>query len=91
MYGRESAHWTGSLNHTTQSTTTDIFVSFQMVGWLFLGCCHARTLSACVGSVMYQTSPEEPALVVGKLAHKHRSAAVLLGHYSVQGSTVSTV
>lgn len=41
------------------------------------------------GSVMYQTSPEEPALVVGKLAHKHRSAAVLLGHYSVQGSTVA--
>ena len=40
---------------------------------------------------MYQTSPEEPALVVGKLAHRHSSAAVLLGNYSVQGNTVSTI
>ena len=40
------------------------------------------------GSVMYQTSPEEPGGIVGKLCHKHSSDSVLLGCYTIQGSTV---
>ena len=45
-------------------------------------------LSLCAGSVMYQTSPEEPGGIVGKLCHKHSSESVLLGCYTIQGSTV---
>ena len=48
---------------------------------------------ACIvaGCVMYQTTPEEPAHVVGKLCHKHSSEAVLLGSYHLQDRTVSVL
>lgn len=42
-----------------------------------------------IGAVVYMTSPDEPASVVGKLKHKHCSISVLQGHYSMAGSTVS--
>jgi hypothetical protein len=38
------------------------------------------------GIVMYETSPDDPASVVGKLCHKHSSEAVLLGEYSMDGN-----
>lgn len=41
------------------------------------------------GVVMYQTSPEDPAGVVGKLCHKHCSEAVLLGEYCLDGHKAS--
>ena len=38
---------------------------------------------------MYQTAPDEPSLVVGRLCHKHSSDSILLGRYSVSDRTVS--
>ena len=43
------------------------------------------------GVVMYQTSPEDPAGVVGKLCHKHSSEAVLLGEYCLDGHKASSI
>lgn len=37
------------------------------------------------------TSPEEPAIIVGRLKHKFSSQSVLLGHYSVSADEVSGV
>ena len=37
---------------------------------------------------MYQTTPDDPANVVGRLRHRHSSEAVLLGEYSLDGSKV---
>lgn len=38
---------------------------------------------------MYETSPMEPAQVVGKLCHKHSSESVHLGKYTVHGDKVN--
>ena len=48
--------------------------------------CNAPLISP--GTVMYQTSPDDPANVVRELCHKHSSEAVLLGEYSVEGGKV---
>ena len=47
---------------------------------------HTHPLST--GSVMYQTSPVEPAQTVSKLCHKHSTDSVLLGEYCLQGNKV---
>ena len=41
-----------------------------------------------LGSVMYQTSPEDPVQSVAKLCHKHSSESVMLGEYSLSGGKV---
>ena len=41
------------------------------------------------GSVLYLTSPEEPATCVGKLIHKQKSSSIVLsGQYRVVGNKV---
>ena len=74
-----------------QLSTIAISGSLQMVSLVEFSICNSLLIPSpppCAGSVMYQTSPEEPGGIVGKLCHKHSSDSVLLGCYTIQGSTV---
>ncbi len=38
---------------------------------------------------MYRTTPEDPAVVVSSLCHKHSTESILLGRYNVSDRNVS--
>ena len=54
-------------------------------------CCLNSLLIICTGTVLYTTSPEEPAVVVNKLRFKKHNSSILMGYYTHSNDDVKLI